>query len=269
MANTKSTNVLAVIQARMSSVRLPGKVLRLIMGRPMLELMVERVRRCRMIDRVIVATSEDESDDPLQEFCENSGIDCFRGSLHDVLDRFYQTARVYQAANIVRLTGDCPVIDPELTDKVIALHLQGGYDISALGACDTYPDGLDVSVVTFAALEKTWREASLPSEREHVTSHIFNHPEVYSCGVIQHEQKLGHLRWSVDEPADFELITRIYQELYPENPGFLFADILQLLNRQPDLMNVNAHIMINEGYQKSLKQDAAYLAARDNGEADK
>ncbi|HWR41103.1 MAG TPA: glycosyltransferase family protein [Patescibacteria group bacterium] len=259
MERSNKSNVVAVIQARMSSSRLPGKVLQPILGRPMLDWMIERVKRSRNIDQLVLATSREESDNPLAEYCQDKGIECFRGSLDDVLDRFYQAALQYRADHIVRLTADCPLLDPALLDQVIALHLDGSYDISCSGACDTFPDGMDVSVVTFAALARTWQEAVLPSEREHVTSYMFNHPERYLLGVVHHTEKLGHWRWSVDEPEDFDLVSRIFAALCPVKSDFGFADICAFIRRNPEVLDLNRHIIINAGYQKSLAKDEEYL----------
>lgn len=232
-------HVLAILQARMSSRRLPGKVLRPILGRPMLSLQIERLRRCRRIDRLIVATSSDPSDAPIAELCSRERIDCFRGDLQDVLDRFYQAASRYAPEHVVRLTGDCPLADPGLIDRVIDFHLEGGYDFTGNALVRTFPHGLDVSVFRHALLGEAWREAQRPAEREHVTVYMKAHPERYRLGDFRDVQDRSHLRWTVDEPADFDFVRAVYERLYPANPSFGSADVYRLLEREPGLAAMN------------------------------
>src|SRR5690348_2363069 len=173
---------LAILQARMSSSRLPGKVLEPVLGRPMILRQIERIRDARRIDRLVVATSTDASDEPLIQVCRAEGIECARGSLVDVLDRFYQVGRKFAPAHVIRLTGDCPLTDPEMLDAVIAFHVDNGFDYSSNALEPTFPDGLDVEVMRFECLEQAWREARLPSEREHVTPYLYNHRERFRVG---------------------------------------------------------------------------------------
>jgi len=254
--------VLAILQARFSSTRLPGKVLKPILGKPMLLRQIERVRRAERIDRFMVATSTDASDNAIENLCRENSIPCSRGSLNDVLDRFYQAARPLHPDHVVRLTGDCPLADPSLIDEIIAFHIEGGFDYTGNTIEQTYPDGLDVEVVKFAGLEAAWREASLPSEREHVTPFIYRHPDRFTLGSYRNTTDLSSLRWTVDEPLDFELVTKIYEALYPLNPAFATQDILALLDREPDLKTMNIHYQRNEGYKKSLAEDAAHTGKR-------
>jgi spore coat polysaccharide biosynthesis protein SpsF len=250
--------ILAILQARFSSTRLPGKVLKPILGRPMLARHIERLRRCRKIDGLMVATSVDPSDDAIEALCGELDIPCFRGSLPDVLDRYYRAAMAseIEPEHIVRVTGDCPLADPELIDRVIEFHLDGGYDYSC-NARDpfTFPDGLDVEVFRAACLERAWREATLPSQREHVTPFVYQHPEWFKIGDFKNTTDLSHLRWTVDEPADFELVRRIYEALYPANPAFTTPDILDYLEVHPELKTLNVGHQRNEGFQKSLEKD--------------
>jgi spore coat polysaccharide biosynthesis protein SpsF (cytidylyltransferase family) len=254
--------VLGILQARVSSSRLPGKVLKPILGRPMLELHLERLAYCRRIDRIVVATSTETGDDPIGSLCQSIGVDFFRGSLTDVLDRFYQTARGYQPDIIVRLTGDCPLADPQLIDAGIDYFLE--HDFDYLSNCDprTYPIGLDFEIFSMGALETAWVEATLPSEREHVTPYLQNHPDRFSIGCMIQENNLSHHRWTVDEPADFEFVTQVYQTLYPQNPHFTTEDILALLEQYPELTRINYHIIHGAGYLKSLDEDARFRAGR-------
>ena len=174
MAGGRSLMIHGLLQARMSSTRLPGKTLKPLAGLPALLRQIERVRRARSITRLTVVTSTDPSDDALATLCGEHGVDVFRGSLNDVLDRFYRAAQLSQAPHIARLTGDCPLIDPEVIDAVAAFYLQGDYDYASNTVNPTFPDGLDVEFFKFAALEAAWKEAELPSEREHVTPFTYS-----------------------------------------------------------------------------------------------
>jgi spore coat polysaccharide biosynthesis protein SpsF len=232
-------STLAILQARMSSRRLPGKVLRPILGRPMLALQLERVRRCRRIDKLIVATSTEPSDDPIAALCRPEGIECFRGSLEDVLDRYYCAALPFRPDHVVRLTADCPLADPALIDRVIAFHLEGGYDFTSNSLVRTFPAGLDVSVFRHALLEEAWCKARLPAEREHVTVYMKAHPERYRLGDFRDGEDRSGLRWTVDEPADLDFVTAVYERLYPANPRFDAADVYRLLEREPALGAIN------------------------------
>jgi len=254
--------ILGILQARASSRRLPGKVLKPILGRPMLERQIERLRRARRLDRLVVATSSDASDDAIAALCQSLAVDCFRGSLDDVLDRFYQAARPYAPRAVVRLTGDCPLADPQVIDRLIDMHLTGGFDYTSNVVKRSYPDGLDAEVMEFHCLEAAWREATLPSEREHVTPFIRSQRERYRFGDLVQPQDLSDGRWVVDDPEDFAFVSAIYEALYPANPAFTTADILALLKQRPDIEAKMGHAPTNEGYQRSLAADAAVLAAR-------
>ena len=248
-------NVVAVLQARVTSSRLPGKILRPILGRPMLALQVERIRRATRLNDLVVATSEDPSDDPLRALCAAAGVELFRGSLNDVLDRVYRAALPHAPTHLVRLTGDCPLTDPEVIDDVIRAHVDGGNDFTSNARPPTYPDGLDVEVARFAAFTEAWKEARLASEREHVMPFLYNHPERYRLGSVTSPVDRSALRWTVDEPGDFELVRRVYEALYPVNPAFTTADILDLMEREPALAALNANLRRNEGLEKSLRAD--------------
>jgi spore coat polysaccharide biosynthesis protein SpsF len=254
--------ILAILQARVSSTRLPGKVLKPILGRPMLLLQIERVRRAQGFDKLLVATSTDPSDDAIQSLCRKNGVDCTRGSLRDVLDRFYQAALPFKPKHVVRLTGDCPLADPEVIDRVIDVHLKGSFDYTSNALEPTYPDGLDVEVVRFASLAQAWREATLPSHREHVTLYVHQHPERFRIENVRSEQDLSALRWTVDEPADLEVVKRIYEGLYPKNPEFTTRDILSFLDRHADLKVLNTAHRRNEGLARSLAEDTRTTPGR-------
>lgn len=250
--------IIAILQARLSSTRLPGKVLKPVLGQPMLARHIERIHRSRRIGQLVVATSTHSSDDPLALLCETLGVSCYRGSLEDVLDRFYQAARSFQPEHVVRLTGDCPLADPAVIDQCIDLHVAGGYDYTSNCHPPTYPDGLDVEVIRFPVLQAAWREATLASEREHVMPFVWRRPERFRLGnLLNPAGDLSHLRWTVDEPADFELVSRVYGALYPEAPTFAMGDILDLIRRQPELASINKQHDRNEGLAESLAKDAS------------
>jgi len=247
--------ILAVLQARVSSTRLPGKVLMPILNRPMLWYQLERIARSTRIDKIIVATSTESSDDPIEQLCTGYNIECYRGSLDDVLDRFYRSVAPYRPDHIVRLTGDCPLADPELIDKIVTFHLSNSFDYTSNTLAPTFPDGLDVEVFKYSCLTSAWQNANLSSEREHVTSFIYKQPSRYRLGNYANSRDLSNLRWTVDEPSDFKLIMTIYNQLYPNNPNFSTEDVLSLIDTYPELVNLNIHLARNEGYAKSLARD--------------
>jgi spore coat polysaccharide biosynthesis protein SpsF len=248
-------NVVAIIQARMSSTRLPGKVLTPLAGRPVLAHVVERIRHCRHIDQIVVATSVDGSDDAIEAWCQGAAVACHRGSLHDVLDRYHQAGLAHGADVIVRITADCPAIDPAIVDEVVQGYLSGGYEF--FGLAGEFPDGLDCTVFAASAIARAWRESTLPSDREHVGPYIEHHPEWFKCGGLHKFSGLSHLRWTLDEPRDLHLLQAIFGEL-DRGPGaapFGAADVLALLARRPHLTTINSGIFRNEGYLKSLAAD--------------
>lgn len=244
--------ILAVLQARVSSSRLPGKVLKPILGEPMILRQIERLRRARRIDRLVLATSVDASDDALADVVAKAGIEVSRGSLTDVLGRFVKAAAPHRPEWVVRLTGDCPLADPEVIDAAIEATLSAGADYGSNTLEPTYPDGLDVEVVRFAVLQALAAEPRSAAEREHVTLSVYRQPERFRLHSVKQAQDLSSLRWTVDEPQDFALVERIYQELYPSNPAFNTADILALLARKPELASLNTGRQRNEGLAKSL-----------------
>jgi spore coat polysaccharide biosynthesis protein SpsF len=247
--------VSAIVQARCSSTRLPGKVLSKIAGKPMLALQLERVRRSRLITSLCVATSTRPDDNPIAELCGKLEVDCFRGNLEDVLDRFYRAALGYPSDFIVRLTADCPLCDAQQIDRVIYRAMSGGFDYVSNCLHRTFPVGLDTEVFTPAALDSAFRNATLPSEREHVTPYIYKHPELFTLENVRHESDLSHLRWTVDQPEDLAFVRAVYEQLYDLNPTFTMEDVLQLLKHQPELAKINAAIVSGQGYEKSLAED--------------
>ena len=237
------TKTLAIIQARMSSSRLPGKVLRQIAGQPMLAWVVERARRARTLDEVAVATSSDPSDDALAALCAERGYPCYRGSLYDVLDRYYQAARAFQAGVVMRITADCPLIDPGLIDDLVSAF--PGYDFAANRLPPpwgrTYPIGLDLEMCTFQGLETAWKEAQEPHQREHVMPFFYEHPERFHILHVNHSQDFGKLRWTVDTAEDLELLGQIAAH-FPGRMDFSWLEVLGLFQRHPELAEVNAQV---------------------------
>jgi spore coat polysaccharide biosynthesis protein SpsF (cytidylyltransferase family) len=247
----------AILQARMGSTRLPGKMtLPIIDGKGALELMVERVSQSKTLDRVIVATTVLPEDDTLAEVCKHIGVPTFRGDPADVLDRYYQCARTHARDDIlVRLTGDCPLHDPSVIDRVVTYFLSARYDYAANTHPPTFPDGLDTEVFTYAALERAWSKATLLSEREHVTYYIYTHPNEFQIGNFASPVDLSAHRWTLDEPADLLFIRRMYTELQSLGHTFGLNDVLELLRRRPDLLELNSDLERDAGLKSSLELD--------------
>lgn len=255
MKKKTSQPVLALLQARMSSTRLPGKVMKPILGKPLLELQIERVRRCRKIDILVVVTSTEKSDDAIEALCRRMAVACFRGDLTNVLDRYYQASQQYDADTIVRLTGDCTLTDPEKIDELITFFQSNEYDYVNNSKPPCLPHGLDAEVFSRSTLEQTWKHAGLPSEKEHVTPYMYKPENGFSIGHLNYPPSHVHLRWCVDEPEDYVLVKKIYEALYPSNPQFSSADIIRLMSQKPALIKINAGFARNEGYLKSLEED--------------
>lgn len=250
--------ILAIVQARMGSSRLPGKVLMEICGQPMLQLQLERVRRAALIDRILVATTDSPADQPIVELCRQIGLPCFRGSENDVLARFCQAARAEGLGAgdaVVRLTADCPLADPEVIDRIISLYKESGADYASNVAPPTFPDGLDGEVFSFESLERAWREAVLVSEREHVTPFIRNHRELFRTVNLVNDTDLSDLRWTVDEAADLEMVRAVYESIYPIKPDFNMHDVWNFLKQNPETGTLNRDFQRNEGYTRSLAND--------------
>ena len=246
--------IVAIVQARMSSSRLPGKVLLPLMGKPMLARQIERIKRARSLESVIVATSTNSDDDEIASMCAGRGIECERGSLVDVLDRYYRIAERCRPQHIVRLTGDCPLTDPIVIDAVVDFACAGAYDYASNTLEPTFPDGLDVEVCTYSALERAWKEAKLPSEREHVTPYIKKHPDFFR-GSFKFHQDHSAQRWTVDEPEDFAVVKRIYEALMPDNPAFGMQEIIEFIAGHPEIASLNSHFRRDEGYARSVRDD--------------
>mgnify|MGYP001100902306 FL=1 len=245
-----------IIQARMSSSRLPGKVLLPLVGRPVIEHIVARVEAAEWVSKAWVATSDHQSDDPIAAWCEEKQVNCFRGSLDDVLDRFSSLAESLGTPWVLRVTGDCPVVDPKILDTVIVEAQKGLFD--ACGLHGDFPNGLDCTVFSLSALRAANRGAELPSEREHVGPYILNRPELFRIHPVELFTDLRHHRWTLDEPADYDLLSLLYQHLYGTDPLFGAESILGLIERRPWLARLNADIVRGEGFLPSLLRDEEY-----------
>ncbi|MBU3585141.1 aminotransferase class III-fold pyridoxal phosphate-dependent enzyme [Polynucleobacter sp. AM-26B4] len=237
--------VVVVVQARMGSTRLPGKVMRLIKGVPMIELLLGRLAKAKEVDQIVVATSIDERNLPLIRHVRSLGYACEQGSENDVLDRYVQTARAHHADIVVRITGDCPVIDPDLVDDVIRRFKAANVDYFSNISPPSYPDGLDIEAFTFKILEKASIETADPFDREHVTPYL-RKPGVCTTQSIAHTEDLSKLRWTVDELFDFQVIERVFDYFYPKT-DFTWRDILELQRRHPEIFSINQHLVRNEG----------------------
>jgi spore coat polysaccharide biosynthesis protein SpsF len=218
----------------------------------MLSRQIERLKRCSRVDGLVLATSINPEDQALEGIAREAGLACYRGSLDDVLDRFYQAALPYRPSHIVRLTGDCPLADWQVIDKVVRFALDGGYDYASNTIRPTWPDGLDVEVVRFEALETAWKEATLPLHREHVMPFIHTQPQRFCLGNLENNRDLSGLRWTVDEPQDFDFVTRVFSALYPRDPAFTTEDILDFLSGHPEIVTLNSSIERNEDYLQAL-----------------
>jgi len=251
--------VVAIVQARMSSTRLPGKVLADVAGRPMLWHLLRRLRRARGLDQIVIATSTNPADDAIAGFCAQENACCFRGSESDVLDRYYQAARASSADVVVRVTADCPLLDAAVVDKIVHRFLQGGCDFVSNTLRYTYPDGLDTEVFSFAALEQAWREAGKPSDREHVTPYL-RAGKFRLCNVEYEGVLPPNLRWTVDEPQDLEFIRRVFAA-FAGREYFAMEEVLDFLKQNAAVQALNSSVLSNEGYCRSLYQQAPAGAA--------
>ena len=253
---TEDQRVVAIIQARMGSTRLPAKTLIEICGKPVLQHIIERVQHCELIEEIVVATTENKEDYLIVELCEKLGVKSFTGSESDVLDRFYRCAKKFNADIVVRVTADDPFKDPEVIDKAIReLISDKGLDYVSNTIKPTYPEGIDIEVFAFNALERAWKEAVRISEREHVTPYIWSNPEIFRVSNFENDINLSNLRWTLDTPQDLEFTREVYKRLYCAGRVFLLKDILALLHKEPELSRINSGIERNAGYKKSILKE--------------
>lgn len=244
---TDKPRIVAIIQARMAASRLPGKVLEELGHQPVLAWMIARPRRSELVDEVVIATTTDPSDDPVAAYCTEQGVAFVRGSMQDVLDRYYQAARQYKADVVVRLTADCPFIDPAMLDDNLRTFLNAGpkLDFAANRLPPPYtrtiPIGLDAEYCWFEGLETIWKEAKEKHQREHVMPFFYEHPERFNIMHITHEPSLGHLRWTVDTPEDLALLRQI-AAYFPGRDDFSWLEVAELVRQHPELTEVNAAV---------------------------
>ena len=246
---------LIIVQARMTSTRLPGKVLLPLAGEPMLTRLIERLRRVRRADGIVVATSTNATDDPIAALCSQLGVPCHRGSEHDVLSRYADAARLHGADVVVRITSDCPLIDPALIDQTIAAFDEGGSDYVSNMLPPTWPYGMAVEVFSAAALAQAHAEATQAAEREHVTPFLYWHQERYRLRNVASPVDLSHHRWTVDTPEDYALVSRLFDHLMPNRPNFTQADVLALLDAHPDWIAINQHIQQKPATETQTPKD--------------
>lgn len=242
--------VIGIVQMRMGSSRLPGKMLKPLAVTDAVGLSLGRMGRAARLTELVAATTDNPIDNPLAERCRDLGVPVHRGSENDVLDRFYRAAKERGAEAVVRLTGDCPFHDPAVIDRAVDAFLSGPNDLAYLSNVHppTYPDGLDVEVMTIAALETAWREAEKISDREHVTPFIWGRPDRFSRLNLANDQDLSHLRWTLDEQRDLDFMEAVLAEIKADPLEFTMADVLAALRRRPGLEKINGQINRNEGY---------------------
>jgi len=248
-----SKRVIAIVQARMSSTRLLGKVLKDVAGKPILWHILKRVSSARLIDEVIIATSTSSKDSRIKEFAKENNYRLFRGSESDCLDRYYKAAKGFAADVVVRITADCPLICPEVIDKVISEYLKEGYDYVTNTLLYTYPDGCDVEVFSFKALERAWKECKDAIDREHVTPYIRNSGKFKIKNVeSQNPVDPKEYKWSVDRIEDLKFVREVYKHLYKDGKVFSYKKIMNLLKQHPELKKINSRGVMNEGYYRSI-----------------
>ena len=245
---------LLIIQARMGSSRLPGKVLKTIKGETLLAIQQKRIKGAKLVDRVVIATTTDPGDDAIERWCRENGTDVYRGSEQDVLDRYYQAAKPFAPQNVIRVTSDCPLHHRDVVDFAVSEFIKGGWDYFSNSNFEpqVLEDGFDTEVFTFAALEEAWRLADKRSEREHVTPYIKNSGR-FRCGY-RHFMAEYRYKLSVDTLNDFKAAEAIFGS-FPTLDGFGMPEVVALLEKRPELAQINSDSVANAGYKKSLEQD--------------
>jgi spore coat polysaccharide biosynthesis protein SpsF len=249
--------VVAVTQARSGSTRLPGKIFKEILGKSLLQIHLERLKKSKQINTIVVATTTNPEDLNVCNLAEKLRVECFRGSENNVLDRFYQAVKNQAPDYVVRVTSDCPLLDPELIDSVVELAITNGVDYCSNVLKETFPDGQDVEVFTFQALEKSWHEAALLSDQEHVTPYIrnnsdFNQGKLFRAASYESQTSYGQIRMTVDQQEDFDVIKYLVENLGTDKTWKQYVDFMLT---EKDVLSMNKHINRNEGYTKSLKKE--------------
>lgn len=249
--------IAAIIQARMGSSRLPNKILLKAAGKSFLEHMIDRVKRSQTLNKIVIATTTEEKDEVLAEFCKERGIECHRGSEKDVLSRYKLVSDSIGAKVIVRLTADTPTIDPRTIDKVVSIHKNNRYDF----VCNnfplprTYPDGMNVEVFSKNILDEMYKKSRLPSEREHVTFYVLGRPEKYKIFRVDYKKDLSKYRLNLDYPEDYFLLKTLFESLYIKNRNFTLEDVIYWLDTHPKIFEVNSQIKSNQGIFDSFEQE--------------
>jgi spore coat polysaccharide biosynthesis protein SpsF len=237
-----AVEILAIIQARMGSRRLPGKVLMDLGGETVLARVIHRLSRSRLVSKLIVATTDSPADIAIVGECQRLGVSYFRGSENDVLDRYYQAARAAIAESVVRITSDCPLIDAELVDDTVRIFVERQADYSSNVFPRSYPRGLDVEVFTMAALDRAWRQAREPHQREHVTPYFYEHPGTFKLAFTRNESDYSAYRWTLDTAEDLDLLRNIYSR-FGNQDNFGWREVLMLIEREPELAELNTHVI--------------------------
>ena len=251
--------IITIIQTRRGSTRLPDKVLMPLQGKPLFVRQAERVNAAGLSGRVIIATTTETGDDPIAAICEQEGLDCFRGDPSDLLDRHYQAALRFPADAVIKIPSDCPLIDPAVIDRVIAFYLAHSSDFDFVSNLHpaTFPDGNDVEIMSFPALQRAWREARRPMEREHTTPYIWEHPDLFRIGNVVMEGGVDYSmthRFTIDYAEDYMFIREVFDELYPGNSRFGVDEILGLLERRPEIYAMNARYAGVNWYRHHLDE---------------
>ena len=250
-----------IIQARMGSSRLPGKIMKKINGdTPMLKFQLDQLEFSKNIDQIIIATTTLEPDNLIVDFCKKNNLECFRGESKDVLDRYYKCAKKFNFPIIVRITSDNPLIDPTIVDHVISRFIDSDYDYMSTEVKKS-PLGFAVEVFTFQSIKKAWEEAKLPSEHEHVTPYFYKNPDKFKIESVSQEKDLSHIRCTVDTEYDFKLIEKIISKI--ETRPIHLDHILDLFSKDTNLLEINKHVK-HDGYARSLKEDQEFLKRSDS-----
>jgi len=250
----KQKKITVIIQARTQSVRLPNKVLALVEDKPLIWYIIERLKKSNTVEQIILAIPSRKEDNELIKIADNCNILSFVGDENDILERFYCAALKFNAGPIIRITGDCPLVDPYLLDKMVQFYLENDYDYVSNTIIPTYPDGIDIEVFSLSALSRAYKEAKLKSEREHVTPYIWNNPKKFHLYNYENSIDQSNFRWCVDEQPDLELIRWIYSKFKPKII-FPFKEVMMLIESNPEILKINDKIKRNEGYVKSIKED--------------
>lgn len=244
----------AIIQARMTSTRLPGKVMMEICGRPVIDYLLERLNFCKNLQIIVLATTTNREDDPVADYVQKKGISLFRGSENDVVDRYYQAARQFGVTDIMRITADCPLVDPKICDHVIDTYFKEKMDFVVTGP--TYAEGMDSEIFSFRALDVVYQNTVKKVDREYPTLYLHNHPELFKKLVLTNKTDDSKYRITIDEPQDFEVVSRIFKALYQKGAQpFGIDDVKAFLDANQEVFQMNSHIMRNEGLKISLKNE--------------